>query len=45
VVREQLTAAVKQLRQRAHPVGRVEAVFLLDPDPRELAPPPRQLVA
>jgi hypothetical protein len=43
--REQLTAAVEQLHQRARAVVRLEAVRLLDPDPGQLAPLTRQLIA
>jgi hypothetical protein len=45
MVDEQLAAAIEQLSQLARAVVRVEAVLLLDPDPRQLAPLPRQLVA
>jgi hypothetical protein len=44
VVDELLTAAVEQLRQRARAVVGVEEVLLLDSDPGQLAPPPRELV-
>ena len=45
VVDEQLAAAVEELRQRARAVVGVEAVVLLDADPRQLASLARQLVA
>ena len=45
VVDEQLTAAIEQLRERARAVVGVEAVLLLDADPRQLASLARQLVA
>ena len=45
VVDEQLTAAVKELRERPRAVVGVEAVLLLDADPRQLASLARQLVA
>jgi hypothetical protein len=45
VVDEQLRAAVKQFRRRSGAIVRVEAVLLLDPDPGQLAPLPRQVVA
>jgi hypothetical protein len=44
VVVEQLTAAVEQLRQRARALLGFEAVLLVDRDPWQLAPLPRQLV-
>jgi len=45
VVDEQLTAALKKLRQGARAVVGFEAVLLLDTDPRQLASLARQLVA
>jgi hypothetical protein len=45
VVDDELRAAVEQLRQLACAVVGVEAVLLLDPDPRKLPALPRQLVA
>src|SRR5439155_16807202 len=44
VVDEQLTAAVEQVRKRARAVVGVEAVLLLESNPRQLASLPRQLV-
>jgi hypothetical protein len=44
VVDEQLTAAVEQLRQRARALVGFEAVLLVDRDPWQLAPLPRQVV-
>ena len=45
VVDEQLRAPVEQVRQRLAPVVGVEAVLLVDADPRQLPPPARELVA
>jgi hypothetical protein len=45
VVDEQLGAAVEELRQGLRAVVGVEAVLLLDPQPRQLAALPGQLVA
>jgi hypothetical protein len=44
VVDEQLAAAAEQLRQRARAAVGLEAVLLLDANPRQLAPLPCQLV-
>jgi hypothetical protein len=45
VIDEELRPAVEQLGQGPDAVVGLEAVLLLDPDPRQLAPLPRQVVA
>jgi hypothetical protein len=45
MVDEQLGAPVEQLAERLLAVVRVEAILLLHPHPRQLAPLPRELVA
>jgi hypothetical protein len=45
VVNQELTPAIKELRKRARAAVGVEAVLLVDGDPRQLAAPARQLVA
>ena len=45
VVDEQLRAPVEELRQRLRPVVGLEPVLLVDPDPRQLAALPGELVA
>jgi hypothetical protein len=45
VVDEELTSAIKEVRERAGAVVGVEAVLLLDADPRQLAALARQLIA
>jgi hypothetical protein len=44
VVDEQLGASVQQLAERLLAVVRVEAILLLHPHPRQLAPLPREFV-
>src|SRR5207247_521353 len=45
VVHQELRAPLEQVCQRRAPLGGLEAIVLLDPDPGELLPPPGQLVA
>src|SRR5437016_14011567 len=45
VVDEQLRTAPEETGQRGAPLVGLEAVVLVDPDPRQFLPPPRHLVA
>ncbi len=45
VIDEELRAASEEVRQRGAPLVGVEAIGLVDPNPRQFLPPPRQLVA
>jgi hypothetical protein len=45
IVLKELRASPEEVRQRRAPRVGVEAILLVDPDPRQLLPPPRQLVA
>jgi hypothetical protein len=44
MIHEELRAAFEEIRQRGAPVFGVETVLLVNADPRQLLPPPRQLV-
>src|SRR5688500_18187365 len=45
VVNDQLRASAEQVFERSAPLVGLEPVLLVDPDPGQLLPPPRQLVA
>src|SRR5215831_16047278 len=45
VVDEKLRAPSKEVRQRGAPLVGIEAILLVDPNPRKLLSPPCQLVA
>jgi len=45
VVDEELRAPAEEIRQRGIPLVGVESIGLVDPHPRQILPPPRQLVA
>src|SRR5262245_5263126 len=45
VIDEELRTSSKEVRERGAPLLGFELVLLVDPDPRQLLPPPRQLVA
>jgi len=45
VIDEELRAPSEEVRQRGAPLVGLEAILLVDPDPRQFLTPPRQLVA
>src|SRR5216683_8019218 len=45
VVDEELRAPSEEVCQRGAPLVGLESILLVDPNPRQLLPPPRQLVA
>src|SRR5439155_3435253 len=45
VVAEQLRAPAEEVCQRGAPFSSLDAVLLVDPNPRQFLPPPRQLIA
>jgi hypothetical protein len=45
MVDEELRAPLEEVGQRSAPLIGVEAILLVEPDPRQLLPSPRQLVA
>jgi hypothetical protein len=44
VIDEELRALPEEVRQRGAPLVGVEPILLVEADPRQLLPPPRQLV-
>src|SRR2546426_11046785 len=45
VIDEELRASSEEVRQRGSPLVGRESILLVDPNPRQLLPPPRQPVA
>src|SRR2546426_5058580 len=45
VIDEEPRASSEEVRQRGSPLVGRESILLVDPNPRQLLPPPRQLVA